>query len=225
MNIIILSAEIKKLELNSYPVCLTEIDGSPLLQHITESIAALEAKNVIFIFHQNDINQFHLDNVAKQLINTGEIISVDQVTQGAACTALLASKFIDNNEQLLIISTNELVKVNLKTVIDEFVKKRFDAGAVIFPSVHPRYSFVRLDENDLIIEAAEKMPISRHATAGVYWYAKGADFVQATKSMIRKNARVNDVFFICPAFNEMLLQHAKIGSYAIDSENYIQFKT
>lgn len=224
MNILILSADTKQIESNSYPVCLTEIEGLPLLQHIVNSIMPLKPKNVIFAFHEFYINQFHLDIVAKQLINTASVISLDQPTQGAACTALLASEFIENNEPLLIISSNELVKMNLEIVIGEFIKKQYDAGAVIFQSVHPRYSFVRLDENDLIIEAAEKMPISNHATAGIYWYAKGIDFTQAVRSMIRKNARVNDMFFICPAFNEMVLKHSKIGSHKIDSKDYIQFK-
>lgn len=224
MNILILSADNKQLLSNNYPVCLTEIDGIPLLQHITSSILTLKSKTIIFAFHQSKINQFHLDRVAKQLVSTAQIISVERETEGAACTALLASKFIDNNEPLLIISANELVRVNLENVINEFANNQYDAGAVIFPSIHPRYSFVLLDENGLIIEAAEKMPISSHATAGIYWYAKGASFIQAAKSMIRKNARVNESFYICPVFNEMILKHSKIGAHTIEIKDYIQFK-
>lgn len=224
MNILILSANSKQLQSNNYPTCLTEIDGVPLIQHIADLIKPLNAENVIYTFHQSHVNKFHLDHVIKQLDSSAKIISIEHETQGAACTALLASKYIDNKQPLLIISANELVKVDLENVCKNFESLKYDGGAVIFPSVHPRYSFVLLDENDLIVEAAEKMPISRHATTGIYWYAKGESFINAAKSMIRKDARVNNLFYICPAFNEMLLQHLIIGSHAIEAKNYIQFK-
>ena len=63
---------------------------------------------------------------------------------------------------------------------------------VTFRSLHPRYSYMLVDDNGLIVEAAEKRPISRHATAGFYWYRRGADFVQSAQDMIRKDAHVDE---------------------------------
>jgi dTDP-glucose pyrophosphorylase len=91
--------------------------------------------------------------------------------------------------------------------------------------LHPRYSFVRLDSEGRVIEAAEKNPISPHAIAGVYWFRSGSLFVSAAKDMIRKDARVNDKFFISPSLNELVLQHKKINAYRIEPAQYRPLKT
>jgi hypothetical protein len=123
------------------------------------------------------------------------------------------------------MSANELVDIDMEELINSFRTRHLDAGTVTFPSIHPRYSYVRLGNDGFVKEAAEKNPISNHATAGLYWYARGKDFVAAVKDMIRKDAHVDDIFYICPAFNEMVLNQAKIGIQAIDPKKYHPLKT
>jgi hypothetical protein len=96
---------------------------------------------------------------------------------------------------------------------------------VIFPSVHPRYSYVRLDDQGFVTEAAQKNPISHHATTGIFWYRRTGDFRAAVESMIRKDAHVKNHFYVCLAFNEMLLEQAKVGVIQIEPSQYFPIKT
>ena len=73
------------------------------------------------------------------------------------------------------------------------------------------------------MEAAEKRPISRNATAGFYYFKKADYFFEAAKRMISKNASVNGSFFVCPVFNEMILQQLSIGTFRIKKEQYYSF--
>lgn len=226
MNILILAAGKPNSDFSEgYPLCLTEIEGVPLIEKILDACSNLEISNIIFALRAEDVRRHHLENVVKLLSPNAKTITVSEKILGAACTALLAAGYINTDEELLIVNGDSLIDVNYGDVLQEFRDRCLDGGTITFSSVHPRYSYVRTDESGYIVEAAEKNPISRHATAGLYWFAKGRDFVRAAQSMIRKDAQVGGHFFICPTFNQLVLEHAKLGIFEIDAKQYHQLKT
>jgi dTDP-glucose pyrophosphorylase len=209
----------------NYPLCLAEVNGAPLIQHLVNACEAIGAIRFVAAFRRSDIERFHLDNVVEVLTPGATIVSAEKETRGAACTALLAIGYIDNDDELLIINGNEWIDVDYQTVLTKFKERKLDAGAITFSSIHPRYSYVRLSEDDLVIEAAEKRPISRHATAGFYWFARGSDFVRSAQEMIHKDASVNGHFYICPVLSELVLAQARIGVFPIQPGQYHPLKT
>lgn len=227
MNILILAAGHPEFDTRdgNYPLYLTELDGIPIIKHIVNACKALGAANIIFAFRKEEVNRYHLDNVVDLLSPNAVTLKVCGNTPGAACTALLATTYIDNEQELLVMSANELVDIDLVEFVTSLKARHLDAGAVTFSSIHPRYSYVRVGANELVTEATEKNPISNHATASLYWYARGKDFVEAIKNMIRKDAHIDGLFYICPAFNEMVLNQAKIGIWVINAKNYHPLKT
>lgn len=227
MNILILAAGDPLFDVHdgNYPLCLTELEGVPVIERIVNSCKLLDAEKIIFAFRKEEANRFHLDNIVNLLTPNAVTIKVEGHTPGAACTALLAIPYIDNDQELMVLSANELVDIDLQVLVNKFRSRQLDAGIVTFASIHPRYSYVRLNVDGLVTEATEKNPISNHATVGLYWYARGKDFVAAIKNIIRKDAHVDGVFYICPAFNEMILNQAKIGIEPIDPKQYHPLKT
>ena len=226
MNILLLAAggNITEVEDNGFPLTLSELNGRPLIQHLIEVCLNIDENiNLIIAFKRSDIQKFYLDNIVKLLAPVAKIISIENNTKGAACTALLASQYINNNEELLILNANDYLQIDLQKPILDFREQGLDAGTLTFDSIHPRYSYVRLKDG-FVIEAAEKRPISRHATAGFYWFKQGMDFVKAAKNMIYKGSSVNDIFFICPVFNELILNQRKIGVFEIDTNLYFPVK-
>lgn len=227
MNILILAAGDPAFSTGDgqYPLCLTELDGVPLLERIVTLCQELPVDRMIFALRKEDVARYHLDNIVGLLQPGAVALKVEGHTPGAACSALLASGYIQSEKELLIISANELVDADFKAIVDGFRARQLDAGCVTFPSMHPRYSYVRVNDDGLVVEATEKNPISRHATAGFYWFAKGTEFVIAAKNMIRKDAHVNGVFYICPSFNELILMQKRIGVHAIEAKKYHPLKT
>jgi dTDP-glucose pyrophosphorylase len=226
VNIMILAAGQKILNSGEgYPFCLTEFDGKPIIQHLSERCLTLNPSKVIVALQEEDVRKHHLDDIVLLLMPHVQVIKIQGQTQGAACTALLASKYIDSDEELLIINGNELLDINFSDVLQNFHTKGLGAGVVVFNSIHPRYSYVRVDATGQVTEAAEKRPISRQATAGFYWFGQGRLFVEAAKNMIRKRASVNERFYICPTFNELVLRQIRIGVHAIDAVHYHPLKT
>ena len=101
----------------------------------------------------------------------------------------------------------------------------FDAGTVVFPSIHPRYSYARLDEDDLVIEVAEKRPISKNATVGFYWFHHGMDFVKAAKAQIQKDGSVGGNYYVSPTLNELILEGKRVGSFRVRGSDFHPLKT
>lgn len=225
VNIIILAAGSDQVsQTEEFPICLTELDSSPLIQKLIELTSEIDNSKIFVCFSKSDCDKYHLDNIVKILNSKSEIIKIPVKTQGAACTALLCAGEIDNENELLIINGNELININFNNVLKSLRERNLDAGVVVFNSIHPRYSYVKINDNNLVIEASEKRPISNLATTGFYWFKSGSSFVKGAKDMIRKDARVNDNFFICPVFNELVLENYKIGTYKIDEKNYYPLK-
>jgi len=79
-----------------------------------------------------------------------------------------------------------------------------DGGIVTFKATHPKWSYVKVDDNGFVTEVAEKNPISNNATVGYYYWKRGSDFVKYANQMIEKDVRVNSEFYVCPVFNEAI---------------------
>lgn len=209
---------------DDFPSYLSEAGGVPLIQSLIERCSALNPSKIICMLPNTEVQKYHLRNMVSQMHPTAVVHPVQEATMGAACTALLASETIDNNAELVILGANEILDEPLDKIITAFRNKSCDAGVVIFKSLHPRYAFVRLTNTGDVVEAAEKNPISPHAVAGLHWFNSGKMFVEGVKNMIRKDAKVNDAFYIAPALNELVLLHKKIGAYRVEPIQYHPLK-
>lgn len=207
-----------------YPKPLVEIEGKPMIQHVIENLSSIsQEKRFIFILREEDCTQHHLDATLRLLAGEDAIIiKLQSETKGAACSALLAVHFIANDQPLIIANGDQLFDINIDEYLKHIQNDKIDAGCLSFESVHPRWSYIRLN-NDHIVEAAEKRPLSKMAIAGFYYFAKGLYFVEASKRMIRKDANVNGQFFIAPVLNELVLENYLMKSYVIPNKTYHSF--
>lgn len=208
-----------------YPKPLIEINGKPMIELVVACLNQIKGeKRFIFIVNAADCQKYHLDNVLRLITNDcGVVIQLEKETAGAACSALMAIDHIDNNDALMISNGDHIFNYDLNRVISGFESRSVDAGSVCFDSVHPKWSFVRLDENNKIIETAEKRPLSRNAIAGLYYFKHGSDFVRAAKKTIEKDASVNGRFYVAPTLNELVLEGKNLEIHSIPSSSYHNF--
>lgn len=209
-----------------FPKNLVEIDGLPLIQRLIESLDVLrkEAINPIFVLKRSESQKYYTGKVIQLLLGKSILFEVEE-TAGAACSALYAAAEIDNSAPLLIVNGDQILDIEIEEAIQDFEVRELDVGVITFNAVHPRWSFVRCDESGLVVEAAEKRPISDLAAVGVYYFRHGSDFVYAAQTMIKKSGYVNSRFYITPSLNELILKGKKIGHYKIPRERYFPLKT
>lgn len=208
----------------SYPLCLAEIDGVSLIERIIGNTRAIPDVKYIFALLDKEVKRFHLDQAVSLLAPNSKIVCVPDSTKGSACTALLAASQINPDDSLLIISANELVECDLYEVVRYFEESNLDAGTLIFHSIHPRYSYVRLNEDLMVTEAAQQNPISSHATTGIFWFKRASEFIDSAKAAIRKDSTTSGNFYLAPTFNELILKQKRIGVFKIENEKYHPLK-
>lgn len=199
---------------------LIELNGKALIQHVYENVSQVAHDRMIFVIRKEEDDRYHLGDVLRLLSPQADVIRAESPTAGAACTALLAVQQVNGDDELLITNGDQLIDVDLAAAIDGFRRRGADAGTLVFDSVHPRWSYVRVGDDDWVTEAAEKRPISRWATAGFYYFRRGADFVSAAMDSIRKDANVHGGFYVCPTFNEMILRQQRVAVHRIPREAY-----
>jgi len=132
------------------------------------------------------------------------LVEVGGLTEGAACTALLAEKHIDTDEDLLIANSDQIIEFQPQNFLNLKSLTEVDSIVFTFNAVHPKWSFVKTNSRGFVTEVAEKRPISNIATCGIYWYRRGSDFVQYANKMIESDIRVNNEFYIAPVYNELI---------------------
>ena len=206
-----------------YGKSLFEIQRKTILQYICESIVTIKDAEIIFILNRSDIEKFFLDRIIRLLLPSAKIVTAYNSTEGSACSCLLAIDYFQEEEPLIVVGGDQLVTINLQEVVDEFTVKQYDGGLIIFDDIHPRWSYVKLNSDGYVIEAAEKCPISRNAATGFYYFKTTKDFVESIFQMIQKEASVKGKYYVCPAYNEMVLKQKKIGVYKIDQGQYFNF--
>ena len=194
------------------PKPLIDVNGVPMIKKVVDNLNV--DANFIFICQQEHIEKYNLQLLLPSLVPNAKIVSVSGITQGAACSVLAASNFIDNDDHLLIANSDQYVEWESDDFFYQALSKDVDGSIVVFhnPEMNPKWSFAKT-KDDLVIEVAEKKPISDLATVGIYYFKHGKDFVQAAKSMINKDIRVNNEFYVCPVHNELISAGKKINTY------------
>jgi beta-phosphoglucomutase-like phosphatase (HAD superfamily)/dTDP-glucose pyrophosphorylase len=200
----------------TFPKPLIDVKGKPMIQVVVDNLN-IDA-HFIFIVQKAHYEKYNLKYLLNLVAPNCDIVQVDGLTEGAACTTLLAKNLIDNENSLLLANSDQFIEWNSNEALYAFNNSSIDAGIITFESIHPKWSYVKLGDNGYAVEVAEKKPISKHATAGIYYWKKGSDYVLYAEQMINKNIRVNNEFYVCPVFNEAINDKKKIRIYEIPKE-------
>ena len=188
----------------TFPKPLIDVRGKPMIQTVVENLDF--DCEYIFLVRKEHIEKYSglLHTLGRITNDRFDYVVVDGLTEGAACTALLAEKYINNDEDLLIANSDQYIDYRPENFITLKNLTNVDSIVFTFNAVHPKWSFARTNSRGFVTEVAEKKPISNIATCGIYWYRKGSDFVKYAHQMIEKEVRVNNEFYIAPVYNELI---------------------
>ena len=197
------------------PKPFIDVDGRPMLDHVIENVVPHGANATVLLRNSHIQDQ---PNIVKNFKQTGaDILPIENLTEGTACTVLLARKVFDNDNPMLVANSDQLVDFNVSDFVADCIDRGLDGSILVFrdPTKDPKWSFAKVDEQYLVTEVAEKKPISELATVGIYLFTRGCDFVSAAADMFAANDRVNGEFYTCPVYNHMIATGARIGVYEV----------
>ncbi len=199
----------------TFPKPLIEIDGRPMIELVAANLTPHEPHEFIFICRQEHLEQYALADVLRLVAPGCQVVSMREATAGALCSVLLASSHLDRDGELLVANADQIVDVSMDAFLADARRRKADGSLITFPATHPKWSYVKL-EGELVVAAAEKRPISPHATAGLYYFRQTGQFLDAAERMLLKNASLRKEFYVCPVYNEFVLQGLRVTTYPID---------
>ncbi len=199
----------------TFPKPLVELGGRPMIEVVVENLRPAEPHQFVFVCRQDHLEQFALGEVLQLVAPGCRIVPMARPTAGALCSVLLAMEHLQDRAELLVANADQYVEVSMDGFLAHARRPGVDGCILTFPSTHPRWSYARV-EDGAVVAVAEKRPISRNATAGIYHFRDSLEFLGAAERMILKNATLDGQFYVCPVYNELILHGRRIEIFPIE---------
>jgi dTDP-glucose pyrophosphorylase len=193
----------------------------PFIEVINDSMIRSVVKNLddpsyrfIFVINASQISKEDFNLHVEDLDFNFEILEVDKITEGPACSALVAKGLINNLDPLIIVNCDQIIGDFNAVYLEEFSRSTEADGFIgCFLSSSKKNSYIKTDPNGEVVEVKEKIVISNIATNGLHYWKFGKYFVESAEEMIRGNDRYNGEFYIAPTYNYLINKGKKILPY------------
>lgn len=200
------------------PKPLLRIHGIPMIDWVVHNFLFAEKSDYIFVVQKKDNQKFKLADHFNIFNINYHIVELDGPTEGAAVSAMRASMFYQDSE-LLIINSDQYLTLDMNKFISAARKSDCSGMIMTMNASGPKWSYVKLNEENLVIEVAEKKEISQVGTTGAYWFRSGQDFLDGVTEMVNKNDRTKNEFYLAPVYNYLIKNNKKILSFNINEHN------
>ena len=195
------------------PKPLIEVSNKPMIQIAVENLNI--KGGYIFVVLKEQYERFHLNYMLNLIVKDCIIIQTNGITEGAACTTLLAKELIYVNEPLIIANCDQWIDWSSEHFLDFVTRKNCDGAILTFNSISPRHSYVQIDKSGYVTKTVEKIPVSNHACVGIYYWKSAMEYVNCAENMIQNNIRSNNEFYVAPVYNELIATGGKVLPYPV----------
>jgi len=197
----------------TFPKPLIEIGNQSMIELVLRNLAPPPPYRYTFICRKDHLTEFYLGDMLELLKPGSRLIPLERETAGALCSVLLAIDDLDREEELLIANGDQYIAAGLPDFYVACRAPGIDGCILTFSASHPRWSFAKTDEHGRVKAVAEKRPISKQATAGLYYFRRAGDLIDAAERMIVKGLTTAGQFFVAPVYNELILDGKAITAF------------
>ena len=200
------------------PKPLIQIQGKTIIERAVESLGI--HGRYIFIVQKDHMEKFALGTLLNRIAPNCEIIEIDEITEGPACTALLAKSYIDNFHELVIANCDQIMQWDAQKFL--YAAAIYDGCVVTYHESTPKNSYARIDSKGKVLEIKEKEVISNISLNGIHHWHSGYLFVDSAEEMIANDDRApNNEFYISQTYNYMIKQGYSVGFHHIPNQQHI----
>ena len=216
------------------PKPLLDVDGLPMILQAVDCLP--ESDNNVFICLQDHVDNFDIDKTLKNYFLNTEIISINETTEGQACTCEIGIKETNVNLEnpILISACDNGVFYDRKKYLELLNDESIDVIVWTFRNnqaskTNPNaYAWLDVDENNNIKHVSCKKfiyenPLTTHAIIGTMFFRKGRYFMEGLQKNYNENIRTNGEFYVDDVLNQNIKDGLKVKVFEV--ENYICWGT
>lgn len=187
------------------PKPFIDVNGAPMIQRVIENLNFGEENDYVFLVRREHAEKYPLDDCLHTATKGRyKTVIVDEKTEGAACTVLLAREHVNMFEELIIANSDQLVYYDHRNFNTLRHHANIAGSIFCFTATETKWSYVKCNSQNAITQVREKEVISDMATCGIYYWRQARDFVYHAQDMISKNDRVKGEFYIAPTYNYLI---------------------
>ncbi|KAJ3167399.1 hypothetical protein HDU88_002321 [Geranomyces variabilis] len=183
------------------PKPLIAVFGEPMIKVVINNVAVAGA-HFIFVVQKDHYEAYDLGMQLRVLAPGCDVIQIQGITEGAACTILKAKELINSEVPLMTANSDQFLEWDAEEFFSS-VTDGADGAVSTFIKNEPdvKWSYAKLDADGHITDIKEKKPISNIATTGIYLWSKGSDFVRNAEQMIAAGDKSNGEYYAAPVYN------------------------
>ena len=135
----------------SMPKPFIDVCGVVMIERVLENLKVNNTRFILIARDEHLVSEkASFDRLRKKY--DCEILTVDKLTEGAACTILLSCWRINNDEPLLLAYSDQIVEMNLSDFINDSIERKLDGSILTFPANHPKWSYAKIDSVGHLVE-------------------------------------------------------------------------
>lgn len=200
------------------PKPLIPVHGIPMIEVVINNLRPEQPHRFIFICQERHDREYGIASFLRAIEPAADVILLNGVTQGAACTVLTAKSVINSRSPLMIANCDQWINYSIDDYLAAFDWKQWDGFIMCMTASAPKWSFVQREPSGRVCGVVEKQVVSDEATVGIYNFAAGCDFVAGAEAMIAANLRVNNEFYVAPVYTQLASSGKRIGTLSVGTD-------
>ena len=196
------------------PKPMIDVNGTPMIIKAIKSLG-VENANYLFVVTENEFTKYITEEISKLV--PAKFISIDYLTEGPACSALLFESQINNDDELIIANCDQIMEWDPAVFLLNV--RLFDGAVVTYHENTDKNSYATINSSGIVTSIKEKQVVSNISLNGIHYWKKGKYFVESSKEMIKQDDRApNGEFYVGPSYNHMIKKGLKVGIYHIPNQ-------
>jgi len=206
------------------PKPLIEVQpGRIMLDYVADYLRFDEPYRLIFVCLAEHAQDARLQAFMRRIGPPHRLLVTEQVTNGPAATALVASDLIDLDAEVIVAYCDSSYELDMQGFVDRMRLRGADGGVLIYPSREPMHAYARL-AGDRVDAVAEKQLISSDAVAGLYYFRRAGDFVGSARRLLAEVVDNREVF-VSTTYNLLIAAGRSVFGERIALEQRIEMGT
>jgi NDP-sugar pyrophosphorylase family protein len=201
------------------------VPGKRMIEYVIDYLTLREPHRFIFVCLAAHERLCRFMEYSQGKSRDHHVVLTREMTAGPAASALLAAPFIENDDELLVAYCDMFLTIDMAGFLQWNRRNDSDGGVVTYPSTNPMFSYAEIDARGFVTRTAEKVVISDTATAGLYYFREGRDFVASARSMLASRRTGTAEVFVSECYNELIRQGKTVLAYQIGCHEKIEMGT